>query len=84
MRLDLDQPLKQFQAFVVAGGIGGSYFLSSVLTLLPGAAAWTYIASLPRSLYAARASIVAGRMRVGGGFSSGRRSEVIFASLINQ
>ena len=84
MRLDLDQPLKYFQAFVVAGGYDGSNRLSSVVTLLPGATAWTPLAFLPRSLYDARASIVAGRMRVGGGLSSGRRSEVIFASLINQ
>ena len=79
MRLSLDQPLKHFQAFVVAGG--GS---SSVLTLLPGASAWSPLASLPRGLTAARASIVAGgKMRVFGGLDDSRsyRSEVIFASL---
>ena len=79
MRLGLDQPLIHFQAFVVAGGRG----LSSVVTLLPGATAWTPLASLPRGYYEARASIVAGgRMRVVGGltgaFSS--RFEVIFAT----
>ena len=83
MRLDLDQPLKQFQAFVVAGGqYDGSSYLSSVVTLLPGATAWTPLAFLPRGLYVARASIVTGRMRVVGFSSSSYRSEVIFASLI--
>ena len=80
MRLDLDQPLKHFQAFVVAGGDG----LSSVVTLLPGATAWTPLASLPRGLIYARASIVAGgRLRVVSGKddSSSHTSEVIFASL---
>ena len=82
MRLDLDQPLKQFQAFVVAGGADGSYYISSVLTLLPGATSWTPLASLPRGLWRARASIVAGdRVRVVGGYSFFTRSEVIFASL---
>ena len=57
MRLDRDQPLKHFQAFVVAGGY---YDPSSVVTLLPGATAWTSLASLPRGLVAARAIIVAG------------------------
>ena len=78
MRLGPDQPLKHFQAFVVAGGDG----LSSVVTLLPGATAWTPLASLPRRLSSARASIVAGgRLRVVGGISSSFRSEVIIASL---
>ena len=82
VRLGLDQPLTHFQAFVVAGGRDGSR-TSSVLTLLPGATAWTPLASLPSGLAYARASIVAGRqMRVVGGYSSSsRRSEVIFASL---
>ena len=67
-----------FQAFIVAGGRDGSNFLSSVLTLLPGAQAWTPIAALPRSLYLARASIVGGRIWVTGGQdgSSSYRSEV--------
>ena len=77
MRLDLDQPLKHFQAFVVAGGDG----LSSVVTLLPGALAWTPLASLPSGLSAARASIIKGKMRLSGGYHSSYRSEVIFASL---
>ena len=38
-----------------------------MLTLLPGATAWTPIASLPRALVAAQASIVGGRLRVNGG-----------------
>ena len=85
MRLDLDQPLKHFQAFVVAGGRDDGFNrLSSVVTLLPGATAWTPLASLPRSLSLARASIVAGgRLRVVGGQDDpySYRSEVIFASL---
>ena len=84
MRLGLDQPLKYFQAFVVAGGVEvWPNRLSSVVTLLPGATAWTPLASLPRGLAYARAFIVAGgRMRVvGGKSSSSYRSEVIFASL---
>ena len=83
MRLDLDQPFKHVQAFVVAGGQDGPYnVLSSVLTLLPEATAWTALASLPRGLWGARASIVTGgRLRVVGGSSSSYRSEVIFASL---
>ena len=77
MRLDLDQPLKHFQAFVVAGGEDDS----SVLTLLPGATAWTPLASLPSRLSAARVSIIKGKMRLSGGYHSSYRSEVIFASL---
>ena len=80
VRLGLDQPLKHFQAFVVAGGYNGSNYLSSVLTLLPGATAWTPLASLPRPLYGAQASIVGGRIRVTGGYDGrggSRRSEVM-------
>ena len=54
------------QAFVVVGGEGSSW-LSSVVTLLPGATAWTRLASLPRAVSGARASIVGGRLRVNGG-----------------
>ena len=78
MRLGLDQPLKHFQAFVVAGG--RDYYhneLSSVVTLLPGATAWTPLASLPRKLYRARASVVSGKMRVTGGYRGAYRSEVM-------
>ena len=79
MRLDLHQPLKHFQAFVVAGGEDDS----SVLTLLPGATAWTPLTSLPTALSQAQASIVRGRLRVTGGhdgdsFIGGFRSEVTF------
>ena len=63
------------QAFLV---VGGRDYLSSVLTLLPGATAWTPIPSLPRALSYARASIVGGRIRVNGGYGGGsRRSEVM-------
>ena len=66
------------QAFVVAGGWDEHNYLSSVLTLLPGAEAWTPLASLPRALIDARASIVGDRLRVTGGLQegSGIRSEV--------
>ena len=63
-------------ALVVAGGEG---YISSVLTLLPGAADWTPLASLPRPLDNARASIVGGRLRLVGGRDDGSsyRSEVL-------
>ena len=70
------------QAFIVAGGLRGEFgeFDASVLILLPGATAWTTIASLPHKLMRARASVVGGRMRVTGGWSGsgllGYRSEV--------
>jgi len=75
--------LPSTKAFIVAGGYDGSFnFLSSVLTLLPGAQAWSSLASLPRSLSGARASIVGGKMRVTGGHDGGwdrssYRSEVL-------
>ena len=56
--------------FVVAGG-WTSVYTSSVLTLLPGAAAWTTLDSLPRPLGGAQASIVGGRLRVTGGLDGG-------------
>ena len=65
------------QAYLVAGGFS-SASSSSVLTLLPGATAWTPIASLPRALVGARASIVGGRLRVNGGYGGDfYRSEVM-------
>ena len=72
------------QALVVAGGrfffpFPDRPYTSSVLTLLPGATNWTSLASLPRPLRYAGASIVGGRLRVNvgqdGGFSY--RSEVM-------
>ena len=68
MRLDLDQLLKPFQAFVVTGGWDGSNRLSSVVTLLPGATTWTPLASLPRPVSVAKASLVKGRVRLSGGY----------------
>ena len=75
------------QAFVVAGGrTPMSKRTSSVATLLPGATAWTPLASLPRGLSGARASIVGGRIRINGGWDGrssitdairSRRSEVM-------
>ena len=71
------------QAFVVAGGFTSVGFLSAVLTLLPGAVDWTPLASLPRPLEGARASIVGGRLRVTGGFDgSSRRSEVMAHEIV--
>ena len=72
-----------FQAYIVAGGTGVANY-ASVLTLLPGAQAWTPLASLPRTLFDARASIVEGKMRLTGGRSYGPshrsepQTEVIF------
>ena len=61
---------------------GGSH-TSSVLTLLPGAADWTSLASLPRLLYDAQASIVGGRLRVTGGYGGGSyRSEVMALEIV--
>ena len=82
VRLDLDQPLKPFQGFVVAGGSGGSRTGSSVITLLPDAKTWTYHSSLPRSLGSAVASMLKGTLRLIGGYSGSRRSEAIFAFLL--
>ena len=52
---------------MVAGGETSGFYISSVLALLPGAADWTDLASLPRPLFAAQASIVGGRLRLTGG-----------------
>jgi len=61
------------------GGYTGSNILSSVLTFLPGAEDWTDLASLPRPLYYAQASIVGGRLRLTGGLDGpgSYRSEVV-------
>ena len=75
------------QAFVVAGGWDGSSRfssrrLSSVYILLSGGKVWTSLASLPRVLHGARASVVGGKIRVTGGFSEGSyRSEVIVINM---
>ena len=69
--------IQHFQAFIVAGGSDTSKPISSVLTLLPGAPSWTTLASLPRRLQSARASVVGGKMRVTGGWNwSSYKSEV--------
>ena len=61
----------------MAGGqIPGTGYTSSVLDLLPGAAQWTPLASLPRKLVYAKASIVGGRLRLTGGFD--------FSSIISE
>ena len=72
------------QALVVAGGEEGFDRLPSVLTLPPGASAWTPLASLPRSLYGAKASIVGGKLRVTGGEDDGYsyRSEVMAHEIV--
>ena len=62
---------------MVAGGQIPGY-TSSVLILLSGAEDWTDLASLPRPLFNARASIVGGRLRVTGGEDGySYRSEVM-------
>ena len=81
-------PTYILQAFVVAGGLSHSYsrysYLSSVLTFLPGSAAWTPLVSLPRALTAPRASVVGGKIRVVGGYRGGSyRSEVMAKNSIN-
>ena len=54
---------KLVQTFVVAGGWGESEKnYSSVVTFLPGATAWTSLASLPWALRCAPASVVGGRL----------------------
>ena len=64
---------------MIGGGFDGSHGLSSVLTLLRGATAWTPLASLPHPLRLTQASLVGGRLRVAGGFDgSSYRSEVMF------
>ena len=60
------QLLNPVQEYIVAGGHDGSY-TNSVLSLLPGASSWTALASLPRTVYQGRASLVGGNMRVVGG-----------------
>ena len=78
-------PTHILQAFVVAGGWDGSSRLSSVYTLLSGATDWTPLASLPRTLHGARASVVGGKIRVTGGFSGqgSIRSEVMLKHALN-
>ena len=68
----------------MAGGITSPGYTSSVLTLLPGAEDWTSLASLPRPLYAARASIVGGRLRLTGGREGvvSYRSEVMAHEIV--
>jgi len=46
-----------------------------MVTFTPGDTEWSEIASLPRSLYAPRASLVGGRVRVTGGRSTGGRRD---------
>ena len=69
--------LLNLQALVVVGGRGFDNIVSSVVTLLPEATAWTPLASLPFALWHAKASIVGGRIRVTGGWDeSSQVSEV--------
>ena len=69
--------VSHIQAFIVAGGFNDGDILSSVWTLIRGASEWTSLASLPRPLDGVRASIVAGKMRLSGGYNgSSHRSEV--------
>ena len=68
--LDPSVDKTNLQALVVAAGKTDTINISSVLTLLPGATAWTQLASLPRPLDGARASIVGGRLRLAAGYSN--------------
>ena len=63
----------------MAGGYNGRDPISSVLLFPPGAKAWIPVASLPRPLMYAQASIFGGKCRVYGGEDNGRvyRSEVM-------
>ena len=76
-------PTHILQAFVVAGGLtykdSLSNRLSSVLTLLPESTAWTPLASLPRAMERAQASVVGGKIRVASGdyVDGSYRSEVM-------
>ena len=62
------QLLNPLQEYIVAGGYAGSH-TDSVLSLLPGASSWTTLASLPRTVYQGRASLVGGNMRLAGGMN---------------
>ena len=83
---ETNHPIHILQAFVVAGGWNAwtqAGRLSSVLALLPGET-WTPLASLPKALYTARASVVGGRLRVTGGrHGVTYRSEVMVKRAIN-
>ena len=72
-------PTHTVQAFVVAGGEDGSSDLSSVWSLLYGATEWTRLASLPRAMEGAQASVVGGKIRVASGdyVDGSYRSEVM-------
>ena len=63
----------------MAGGQSRNGRTSSVLMLSHGAKAWIPVASLPRPLMYAQASIFGGKFRVYGGEDNGRvyRSEVM-------
>ena len=78
-------PTHIVQAFVVAGGWDGTSRLSSVYTLLSGATDWTSLASLPRGLSSALASVVGGKIRVTGGEDEqgSARSEVMVKHAFN-
>ena len=74
------QLLNPVQEYIVAGGHDGCTMgahaagcdTDSVLSLLPGASSWTTLASLPRTVYQGRASLVGGNMRVAGGYTRDR------------
>ena len=71
------------QTFIVAGGsFGEREYTSSVVSLLPGATAWTEKRSLPRALFVPRASVVGGKMWLVGGQTKyqGFRDEVTITS----
>ena len=71
---------------MAGGSFGGKDYTSSVVSLLPGAAAWVEKRSLPRALFVPRASVVGGKMWLVGGKtddpdnSKGYRDEVTITS----
>ena len=73
----LTEPTGLREAFVVAvGAVKYGQWTPSVLALLPAATAWTPLASFPRRIDGARASVVGGMLRITGGFKDFHRSEV--------
>ena len=51
-------------------------------TLLPGATAWTSLASLPKALTGLRSSIVGDKLRVTGGDQADGKYEVRFKGVV--
>ena len=75
VRLAQTMMLWHFQAYIIAGGSANAIDdSSSVVTLLSKASSWTSLASLPRTLFGVRASVVGGLMRLSGGYDHDDKS----------